>query len=388
MRNTLFAAPPKKAVRRLQHLLIALVICAFPNLSHSGEYHAVKEKTYSQTTETLVCSQCHTMHGTQGGTSMIYGGAAATYKGLIRAATIDQLCRTCHENNSLGMSSPTPPDIWNNTLGYIPSAGDFSHSGEISEGNRHSIGATDVVPPGGTYNVAYFHCEECHAQHGNKNYRNLLLRPGGVGSDLKVTYVLNGNGSKTCSDGVTVEPCDVNIDTISNPLAQSNLTKFQRDNVSFKRAATNSTGIAPWCGGCHTAFHGAGGASNVGGSSSGDTLGGASDYWVRHPVRDVDINEANSNLHVDRGNWASLGASIRVRAVDPDNTAPTSGDADEQPFCLTCHYAHGGGNPSTDPTLDHSNLMFLDSAGRININPSFDANTSRIRNLCQQCHNQ
>jgi len=237
-------------------------------------------------------------------------------------------------------------------------------------------------------NVVYFHCEECHAQHGNKNYRNLRLRPGGIGSDIKVTYVLNGNGSKPCSDGVTFEPCDVHLDTVSNPLAQTNLTKFQRSNVTFRKASGNSNGIAAWCGGCHTNFHGAGGAASMGGTSSGDVDGSSSSYWLRHPVRDVSINEANTNKHADRSNWAGLSSSVRVRAVDPDGSSPTSGNADELPFCLTCHYAHGGGNPSADSTLDHSNLMFLDSAGRINIDASYDSSSSRIRNLCQQCHNQ
>ncbi len=378
----------KKTVLYFNRIAVFVCICFISTISFAGEYHAVKEKTYNKTTETLVCSQCHTMHGTQGGQSLIYGGADEQYKGLIRAATIDQLCRTCHEANDLGMSNPTPPDIWNNTLGYTPSAGDFAHNNEIVETNRHSIGQTNLTPPGGSYNVAYFHCEECHDQHGNKNYRNLKLRPGGVGSDLIVTYVLDGDGSKTCSDGVTTEPCDVNIDTISNPLPQSNLTKFQRSNVTFRKASGDTNGVAAWCGGCHTDFHGAGGASNMGGTVSGDIDGTASSYWIRHPVRDVNINEASSNMHVDRNNWAGLSSAVRVRAVDPDGVAPTSGNADEYPFCLTCHYAHGGGNPSTDQSLDHTNLMFLDSSGRINIDPSFDANSSRIRNLCQQCHNQ
>lgn len=362
------------------------VMLLSPSSPFAGEYHATKEETFSKTTETLVCSQCHTMHGTQGGQSMIYGGSPVVNKALIRAATIVQLCRTCHENNSLSMSSPTPPDIWNNTLGYTASGGDFADRGEINEQNRHSVDSNDVTPPGSDppITISYFNCENCHDQHGNKNYRNLKYRPGNASSDITVSYVLDPNGSKTCSDGVATEPCDVSDDTVSNPLGQANLTKFQRSNVSFRRVSSDTSGIAAWCGSCHTKFHGVGGASNMGGSTSGDT----GNPWVRHPVRDVNINEANSNLHADRSNWAGVSSSVRVRAVNPDGAAPTSGNADEQPFCLTCHYAHGGGNPHTDATYDHTNLVTLDSAGRLNLDSLYDTSTGYLRNVCQQCHNQ
>jgi len=362
-----------------------------PLSTHSGEYHNAKERTFLKTTETLACSQCHTMHGTQGGQSMIYGGAATVYPYLIRAATIVQLCRTCHENNSLGMSNPTPPDIWNNTLGYTPSAGDFANRGFENEQNRHSVGSTNVTPPGSnpTITISYFSCINCHDQHGNTNYRNLKKRPGnyaGGSSDITVSYTLDGAG--TCSDG-SVAPCEVNAVTTTGQGTTANLYKYNRGNVTFiKATATNGlNGIAPWCGGCHTKWHGAGGTTDVGGAVNGDT--GLSP-WIRHPVRDVNIDQANSDLHVDRNNWASLASTVRTRAVNPDSLDPTSSSADEVPFCLSCHYAHGGGNPNytTDSTLDHTNLVFIDGSDVINIDGTFTASTGRIRNLCEQCHNQ
>ncbi len=363
-------------------ILLILLIFFFCTTVHAGEYHATKEETFSKTTETLVCSQCHTMHGTQGGQSMIYTGGALPGRALIRAATIVQLCLTCHENNSLGMSNPTPPDIWNNTLGYIPSAGDFNdrNPSTQNEQNRHSVGQSNVTPPGSnpTFSIDYFSCISCHDQHGNTNFRNLKKRPGNASADITVNYSLNGSG--TCSDG-TSSPCDVD-----NTTGGSNLVKYYRANVTFIKTPSDTNGIPAWCGGCHTDFHGAGGASNMGGSLSGDT---GSSPWLRHPVRDVDINEANANLHADRTFWAGI-TTERVRVVNPDNTAPSSTNADEQPFCLSCHYAHGGGNPNnaTDPTLDHSNLVMIDSQGKINLDSTYSASSGRLRNVCQQCHNQ
>src|SRR4030065_2220796 len=89
---------------------IVALFSLVPTVFYAGEYHAPMEKTFLQTTETLICSQCHTMHGTQGGQSMVYGGSPVVNKALIPAATIVQLCRPCHEHNSLSISSPPPPD--------------------------------------------------------------------------------------------------------------------------------------------------------------------------------------------------------------------------------------------------------------------------------------
>lgn len=369
-------------------LFMIAALSLLPAVLYAGEYHNPKQRTFLKTTETLVCSQCHTMHGSQGGQSLIYGGAATVYPALIRAASIVQLCRTCHENNSLGMSNPTPPDIWNNTLGYTASAGEFADRNVVNEQNRHSVGSNNQTPPGSNpvINIPYFSCINCHDQHGNTNYRNLKKRPGNASSDITISYRLDGSGN--CSDGAA-SPCDVENVTTGGSGATVNLYKYNRDKVTFIKAASNSNGIAPFCGGCHTDFHGAGGASNIGGTVAGDT---GNSPWLRHPVRDVDINEAETNKHADRANWAGIPAAGRTRTLNPDNAAPTSATADDQPFCLSCHYAHGGGNPNnaTDPTLDHSNLVFMDGSAtpKINIDSSFNATTGRIRILCQQCHNQ
>lgn len=397
--------------------LLPAVLLLVLSIAYAGEYHAPKEDTASST-ETLVCSQCHTMHGSQGAgagsASMIYSGAVATYARLLRAATAQQLCIYCHGSTSPGIVDGTrqPPMVVTTTnLGassYIPSAGDFADKGFVNEANRHSIDLdlTTITPPGntdapgwGTVKTkfgALFNCLYCHDQHGNRNYRNLRYDPGNTANDSwasgqRVSYRMGGAG--TCSDG-NVAFCDVDNST-AGALSPANLNKYQRSNVSFYRITTvagaDYNRISAWCGKCHGSsanpgFFGVSGDTNMGGTAlagvgSGDT-NTATSPWVRHPVGDVYI-APGTNLHADSTQLSA--ATTKTRYVE----GPVAGiGGDEQPFCLSCHYAHGGGNPNNagDPTLDHSNLVMFTDAGAINLQGA--AGTYKVRNMCQQCHNQ
>lgn len=405
---------------RFFYLLPILLLFSLPE-TYAGEYH-------SPFTDTLACADCHVMHGTQGGQSMVFDGSAPfgggsptksqSWPRLLKANGIINLCRLCHEDNSLGMSNPTPPDVWNKNSGsmptdYIPSAGDFADRGIQNEQNRHSIGMSmsGFYPPGmnaasqSAFDSAksmwgisstspVFTCLFCHDQHGTRNFRNLRYDPGNPSQNffsstdaVIVNYSMNGGA--TCSDG-TSSPCD-----IDNTTGAANYDKYRRGNVSFRSAANNDKkrGIAAWCGQCHNDFYGISGDSSnfIGGVSgagagAGDNNSGSTSPWLRHPVQDMSFGLGITNRHIDTTNFVN-----DVRTINPDGVAVNS---DDQPFCLSCHYVHGGGNPNNagTPTLDHTNLIFFDDNSEMNIQPasadSYNTATHRIRNLCQQCHNQ
>ncbi len=393
-------------------LIIFLFFSSF--ITNAGEYHATSEETYSGT-ETLACSQCHTMHGSQGGTdSLFYVGGGPNLK-LLRASSILNLCLFCHGDTNPGpveWDSRTPPQIVDNKQGpaaasYVPSGGDFMDRTVVNEANRHSldkdVSAAIDEPPGynGTWSDVVtryspkFNCLYCHDQHGNSNFRNLRYDPGTPEND-------NRNDPDRVVITFAYDPVsdpDDNTKDVNywGPGADTPVgNKFTRTNVRFRRAPLDTDlpvrGISAFCGKCHMDFWGESGDANVGGSISGGLGAGddnsASDSpWVRHPVDDISIGLANSNLHADLSNWSGIAATAKARHIDPTDT----GDfGEDQPFCLSCHYAHGGGNPNFAGVseYDHSNLAMKDSTGLVNIDPSYDTASGRIRNVCQQCHNQ
>lgn len=391
------------AFRNILYFLLILIL-SMPNL-YAGEYHNPKERTVSNY-ESLACSQCHTMHGSQGGQSMLYGGSNLQPK-LLRHQSILELCLFCHDGtNSVAiMDNRIPPDILNNNQNYVPSAGDFRHSNVDNEANRHSIGTdvTTTTPPGydntkviwtGTDSVtgrfgSTFNCLYCHAQHGNSNYRNLRYDPGdpvndNQGTGVNIVYRMT---SATCTAGT----CDVeNSDSGGN--LPTGLAKYYRANVKFRRTGSDYNKISEWCGKCHSKFFGKSGNAELGGDASPDPGVGGGDIntstspWKRHPVGDINVGA--TNLHTDTSNSSYLGTTIRV--ADYNNSL-----TNYQPLCLTCHYAHGGGNPNNviDPTLDHSMLAYIDNSGNVNIcngsnGCSYTASQGMMRNVCQQCHNQ
>jgi cytochrome c553 len=350
------------------------------------------------------------MHGSQGGVSLIFGGAATTYPMLLRAATALDLCIWCHEANSGGLS-PAPPDVINNTLGYIASAGDFRNRNVAHDLNRHDLERTgmDSVSPPGLSGATWtdvtdkfgttFNCLYCHEQHGNKNYRNLRYHPSNpaedsIGGTGAVTVNFSVDGGSSCSDAGTT-PCDVEI-TLGGP----NWSQYSRTTnyiEFFKNGDSDYNRLSEWCGKCHTDFYGISGASNMGGITgsgvgAGDDNSTTSSPWLRHPVGDINITLADTNMHADASFWDATANDVEVRFADQTGAAD-----DEQPFCLSCHYAHGGGNPNnaTNPNLDHSMLVFTDdqdsdlsTPGLVNIDSSYQTASGKLSNTCQQCHNQ
>jgi predicted CXXCH cytochrome family protein len=266
--------------------------------------------------------------------------------------TSTQLCLSCHD------AKTDAPDVRGvNTGTYVRAAGQLNVVGDSTDGTGHTIGST-TAPPGGTWTNPGLQCTHCHDKHGNSYYRNLLPNPGAA-TGKTVTYITGAGYTGTAA----IQQLAV------SPMA----THYAASNILYRRTQVAATdfGLSEWCSGCHGDFHGAGGASNVGGSASGDS---GIARWLRHPTRDVTLAEGVFNRHVDAGHWFSSLTS-RVPVVSPSGTIPgTASASDNEVFCGSCHKAHGSQN--------RKGLIFDNET-----TAAAEDGTS-LNQTCQQCHYQ
>ena len=249
--------------------------------------------------ESLACSDCHTMHGSQ---SHAYasgspvpatpqaGGdwlsATAPNAGLLKAPA-DQLCVACHD----GTTSFAPDVIA--PVGYVadPLAGGFERPvGPSSLG--HDLGTPGPIAPPDGATAVVLGCRTCHETHGNANYRNLRPRPSG----------------STLRPEVTVRVDETVVPDGSNP-AQV----YVRANADYR------AGTSDWCLDCHDRY----------------------DPSTSHPADRVLYGSAS----VDWAWWRALDPAVRVRTENAQDPLVPNREQYDEVFCLSCHKAHGSANP-------------------------------------------
>ena len=249
----------------------------------SGNWHSM---------ETLVCSDCHTIHNSQNGQPMRYDGAASPSPHLLRHADSLSLCLFCHD----GSNAYAPDVIGPVAYTADPNGGFFENSGSISSEKGHDLNSsTPEIAPGGD-DPLVLTCASCHNPHGTPNYRNLLENPPGSGNGADVPVAVSQN----------VLPDGFNPSSVYVP-----------SNVIYKN------GMSSWCNDCHQDFHGR--------SVSEE---GISEPWLRHPQDE----QISGSYGADYNGW-SRAIVNRVEVESPlDEIVPSS---DDKVFCLSCHKAHG-----------------------------------------------
>lgn len=326
-----------------------------PAATPPGDYHSGT---------TLVCSDCHVMHGQQthgynaNGTGFFVPvGAGGPFEYLLRNEPND-LCLFCHDNNSQA------PDVLDANTGKYPSdvrlAGFLNREGVIGQpATGHTLDTLSTAPGS---NPAWkpeddngagkgLRCINCHDQHGGSSYRNLATGPGNLGrGDAPVTYV---NGTN---------------DLTKDVFQRAPLT-FDWSNVDYNEPDTTMSAYGKYCSGCHTNFHGTPGDANLGGVP---TTGGF-DEFIRHPDGGVDIGAVGGG-HSSLSTFAGHTNHVKVMSASGvwDGSV-----GDITPSCFSCHKSHGNGNAF--------GLIFMRGTGTITENGD-DGNAER--DLCKQCHRQ
>ena len=257
--------------------------------------------------DSLICSDCHTIHNSQGGAPMRYDGSPAAAPRLLRMADEVQLCLYCHDG-----SNPLAPDVLHPVTYVTDPAGGGFELPSTPNPNGHDLASLTPLPSPGSSESFVLRCSSCHDLHGSHNYRNLLVDPPGSADDGQV---------------------DVIVDQLVLPNGSNPSQVYVQSNLLDRE------GMGEFCNSCHDNFH-------------GKTLseeGGTQRPWLRHP-QEVTIFGSD---HADYGHWSSS-LSNRVRVETPlDDLIPS---ADDRVNCLSCHKAHGSDRPDS--------LIFADGLRR------------------------
>ena len=429
--------------------IILLLLCFF---GYPLSVHAVHKGAGD-----LTCGTCHTMHNSQGSTTGGsgdggLGGLAGGSLVLLRApvstrADIHKLCLQCHASNGAQATVYHPPQnviapkvysngAWDSTtdpFNKIGAGGNFYTELDTSWtvttppalGYGHSLGETNVMPPGGDQSIAEFSCTNCHDPHGTATststsiniFRNLKVNPTGAGANsgikfytgtteyyLHKSYVggVNGSyfgGNETDNAGNVIWP--VYRGTLTGDPVTDSPNSNSYGTGTDPQGSTDGTSkvtMSRWCAQCHDDWHEEIVPSNLDRSSDLDSR--------RHAVNSM-IPRASAagcatGCHVsllDRANYSDAliqaGKALPVTASKfytansyylPTDTTGSSfngmddltGGDNHKVFCLSCHFAHGG------PYYDALRWNYANSVGA----GSQSGNAIASNVGCQLCHNR
>ena len=278
-----------------------------------------------------VCSDCHTMHNSQGGQPMAYQ-LNVSYSGFDSNATAGKFllvsnCVGCHTSAGSATIVNNVPIVFNTSTFNNPLAGgNFSYVrtddayGHNVVGIKAQDGTLGLTPPGGTAMTSQLTCAGefgCHGDSsaGNDEYTGLggahhQDDSGGItGGSVGLSYrFLNGITGKEDSDWE-----QDNTNTSHNEYKGS--SSSSADTVSYL------------CAQCHGKYHTwTGGASEVGTASP----------WLRHPT-DIVLKSTGEYLA-----YTTYSMTAPVARPDPDTVANTGivTPGTDIVMCLSCHRAH------------------------------------------------
>lgn len=402
------------------------------------------------------------MHNSQGSTTTDNGngglggpagGALILLRGDVTTrAEIHKLCLQCHGSNGAQASvlqvpqNVQAPKVYSNgawgwntdPFNKIGAGGNFSTELDsswnaataVTQGYGHSLGATNVTPPGGDAALDNFSCTNCHDPHGTSDpananiniFRNLRVAATGAGAHSGVKFVndpakpwlenrsyvggVNGSyfgGSETDNGGNTIWP--VYRGTLTgNPVTDSPNSNSYGTGWDGDSAVT----VSKWCAQCHDNWHEdyvpnnqahvyEGAYMNLDSrrhavnsmiprAAAQGCAGGCHVSLLDRSNYNTSLIVAGKGLPVTGSQYYSANSYYLPECGVAGNPAcsgmdtaygSTSGN-NHKVFCLSCHFAHGG--PYYDNLRWNYNGSVSQGAQAGNAIPSNEG--------CQLCHNR
>jgi cytochrome c553 len=280
----------------------------------------------------LICTDCHTMHGSENGANINAGAGTGQWTGtggfreLLYKGDWTDMCLSCHKQGYNTSATADLPSVVNSgwtapivmTLdGVDPAnvsmpAGDFFYSnadpkkghnpaytkGSMATATSKLMAADTVLgstPPGGSITDAEWSCHSCHGMHSRFSgsytaWRQIKRKV----NNLVTTGDVSGFGVETTAGGETqnalYEPIKSNSrGDIVGGVNNTNYVNLRKDLQALQGADlladysdTNKNvyqgGFSSFCSACHGAFHGT--LTTEGGTDNAQTAG----VWSKHPT--------------------------------------------------------------------------------------------------------
>jgi predicted CXXCH cytochrome family protein len=281
------------------------------------------------------CSNCHTMHNSQGGLPVatdVDGNPVTTaYPSLLVSSCLG--CHTSQTNSTIIDLSPGRIPIVNNAIepARTLAGGNFYYV-QVNSSNGHNVipGSTDPTltePPGGSFPQGGHYAGQlrcagtrgCHGFNGGHQEQPV---------DNETKAIANAHhGSGIPMDGSTVARSYRFLYGIKGQ--EDSDWEWDNSNSSHNeyKGSTDTNAkdtISYFCSECHGDLHGA----------------GASSPWVRHPADKVLPTTGEYAQYTQYDMLAPLARP------DPSNVSFTNAvtPGQDMVMCLSCHRAHGSPN--------------------------------------------
>ena len=277
-----------------------------------------------------VCSNCHTMHNSQDGATIV-----ATPQLNLLAVTNG--CLGCHGTgaNSDVTSFPTDgPQVYDSGItdeltstaggnfGWVELGGD-AKGHNVSDIAALAADATLATSPGGT--EGQVSCASCHGSGGHHSNATGSITDGGTAG---TSFRFLQYGASLGVSGYEDPNYEAGTGVLGNNLSATNHNQYKGDTAV---GATDT--MSAFCASCHGDFH---------------TTVGVPGAWTRHPT-DRDLNGLGGeyalyNVPGTGGRTYSTDIPVGSQSIAGplDVVLAIAGDAIVT--CLSCHRAHGSPN--------------------------------------------
>lgn len=286
------------------------------------------------------CVNCHTMHNSQGGTSMNPGATATVYRSLTKGD-----CVGCHTGGPVDLTDNNIPKV-NHTS--APTAGTLAGGsfgwmgtgGATTDAKGHNVAgisinadiALGITPPGGSPLAGRMTCAGTNGCHGSRAVADEYADISGSHHAPKLTANI--------ADGTSLAKSYRFLNTIQG-IEDPTWEKDAGHNQYYGKARTLASDTAPGtisslCGQCHGAFHAAATTDPTAGTGISYTANMGSP-WVRHPT-DFDMTAVAKDEY--RG-YATYRKDVPVASSSLTAVTDVTTAGNAIVTCISCHRAHG-----------------------------------------------